>query len=216
MTREGILGWANNQGDASNDTVFIYYCGHGATDMNADPHPAQRTNGHYFALTRGAPLFRSAIRNGLARSRPRLTILISECCSNVSPIAPLAAPPEMDPGLARSLFLRTQGIVNITAATFDPRTGTDESAWTGPAGGIFTLSLSNLLIGKKVSELDRNQDGLATWAEIFPQVRDATNEEYGEFRTIVLMNKNQYDQGLVDIVNAQTQQRPWSFALDGR
>jgi len=207
VNRAQITNWVNNQGDASRDSVFIYYCGHGATDMNSDPAPAQRTFGHYLALTNGQPLFRSTLRTGLAQRRPRLTVLITECCSNVSPVAPLAAPPVMEPGLARSLFLKTQGIVDFTAATFDPQTGTEESAWTGPAGGIFTLSLGHTVIGVKLDDLDRNpRDGLVTWTEVFPLVRQATIEDYQGFRESVLMNPDQYRPKLVADLRGQPQQ----------
>jgi len=207
----------NNQGDASGDTIFIYYCDHGATDMAADPNPGQRTLGHYLALTNGRPLFRSTLRRGLARRRPRLTILITECCSNVVPLAPAAGPPALEPGLARSLFLRTRGIVDFTAATFDPQNGTEESAWTHSIGGIFTFSLGSTLIGAGLADLDTSpRDGLVTWTEVFPRVRQATSEAFQELRRAALMNPDQLEPRIVTALRNQDQQRPWAFALDGR
>lgn len=216
VNRGGIMAWLQDLGDVSMDTVLVYYCGHGATDVNADPFPSQKTSGHYLALTHGRPLFRSTVREALARSRPRLTIVLTECCSNVSPVAPLAAAPGMDPGLAHSLFLRTRGVVDITAATYDPRTGVEESAVTDPAGGYFTRSLEQTLVGARPADLDRDGDGLVTWAEIFPKVRLATNKEYKELRKIVLMSPEQFKPDFAAAVREQTQQRPWSFRLDGR
>jgi hypothetical protein len=216
VNKTQILSWLNNQGNASQDTLFIYYCGHGATDMGADPDPSQRTLGHYLALTNGPPLFRSALRKGLAQHRPRLTILITESCSNVVPVAPAGQPPEMQPKLARSLFLRTRGIVDFTAATFDPRTGTEESAWTNTAGGIFTLSLGSTLIGTQFERLDKNADGLTTWQEVFPVVRAATDKEYKNMHDVILARPDLSSPKIVSAMREQPHQRPWAFSLDGR
>jgi hypothetical protein len=217
VNRDRIMSWVNRLGDASGDTVFVYYCGHGATDTEADPDRAQRTFGHYLALTNGRPLFRSSLRRGLAQRQPRLTVLITECCSNVVPVAPLGAPPVMDPRLARSLFLTTRGVVDFTAATFDPQTGVEESAWTTEDGGLFTSSLEDTLVGAGFEGLDTSPtDGRVTWTEVFPRVRGETNKSYQDMRKMILMNTEGYRPRTVGALRDQREQRPWAFALEGR
>lgn len=212
VNRVNVLDWLRNQGDVSQDTVFIYYAGHGGTDMNSDPDLNQRTSGHYLALTHGQPLFRSTLRGELDRLHPRLAILITECCSKVAPV-PLAEPEfhlpregRMNPQLTHCLFLKARGTVDITAATFNPRAGDDESAWTGPDGGFFTDSLHFALFHPEISfrGLDLNGDDLVTWNEAFSITRFITDEYYKSY-----MGENLQDQDL----QAQTNQRPWAFSL---
>jgi hypothetical protein len=216
VNQGNIMAWLNSLRDVSNETIFIYYCGHGATDVEADPHPEMRTFGHYLALTNDRELFRSTIRHKLAQLNPRLTILLTECCSNVSKVIGLAPVPEMDLRLARSLFLETRGVIDITGATYDPVTKIGESAWTESSGGFFTQELANALIGAEFQDLDTNpKDGLVTWSEVFPIVREATNDHYKGVREAVLENPpRDMKPRTLAALRDQPEQRPQPFSLE--
>lgn len=203
----GVLNYLRGLGDASSDTVLVYYSGHGATDPG---------RGHALTFTEGPPLLRSTLRAELARLRPRLTVLISDCCSNVVKLPPaVGAPGAPDPTKTlRSLFLRTYGVVDINASTFDPRTGLEESAWGLADGGIFTKALDETVLMTPFDELDRNRDGLVTWGECLPLVRNKTAGFYADYRQQVLADPGRYPPRTVESLKRQSSQTPQAFSLD--
>ena len=213
VSKDRILTWVNDQADASSDTVFIYYTGHGATDMPADPDPSQQTLGNYLALTHGPPLFRSTLRKKLAQCKARLTILITDSCSNVVSVKKLAARLEMEPKLARSLFLEPLEIVDFTSARFDPQTGVGESAIATDDGSVFTTSFCKTLNGARFADLDKDNDGHVTWAEVFPLLREATDNEYRAMRALALSDPDSHSPKAVESIREQPHLRPWAFCL---
>ena len=46
----------------------------------------------------------------------------------------------------RCLFFEHRGLVDITGATYDARTGKGEFGWYGPQGGVFTTALTDALL----------------------------------------------------------------------
>ena len=60
------------------DTLFVYYIGHGAYD-NDLAVPGDSSNGHYFQLPSGA-LPRYELTEAMRAKKARLTVLISDCC----------------------------------------------------------------------------------------------------------------------------------------
>lgn len=203
VTRDNVLRWLRSQADTAPDTLVVYYTGHGATD----PNPAR---GHFLAFTNGPPLFRSEIVLELRRLRPRLAVLLTDCCSNLVNAAAAPAAPMPGDQVARSLFLRTRGYVSINAAT------TGESAWCDMTGGFFTTALRDTVLFGRLEDLDANRDGLLTWAEVFPTLVRSTGQKYRMFRTNVLQYPANNDPRTVAALQRQADQRPQAFALDGR
>lgn len=205
-TAGALLGTLRQMGGAGGDTVLVYYTGHGATD------PAR---GHALTFTAGPPLLRSTLRAELARLAPRLTLLISDCCSNVVELPPAVAAPFANPRPnLRSLFLRTRGVVDLNGSTYDPLTGVEESAWGLPDGGIFTKALFQVVYFTEFTTLDRDADGLVTWAECLPRIAAETDQLYTMFKQEALTVPGRVDARTAEQLRRQASQTPQPFALD--
>lgn len=206
-TAQGVQNFFRAQPDASADTVLFYYSGHGATDPRL---------GHFLAPTIGPRLLRSTLRQEIARLRPRTTIILTDCCSNVVRLPPSVGAAQPGFETARDLFLRAAGIVDVTAATYDPTTGTEESAWCDPSGGFFTTELNTAVLNHPREDLDRDRDGRVSWTEFAPVLVDATNQRYLRFRTGVLSGEGTNDPRTVQALRNQPRQRPQVFSLGAR
>ncbi|MFO0958617.1 MAG: caspase family protein [Isosphaeraceae bacterium] len=168
------------------DALPFSYSGHGAIDPDA---------GQALTTGQGVPLLRE-LREAMEARKPRLIVILTDCCSDyaVRPPRPgpnpalagnagnaaIGAPPPITP-LLRQLFLEHRGTVCITAA------GTGQPAWGGKqSGGYFTSSLAANLQVKGPGPFDRNRDGFAAWDEVFPAIRSDTQPIYRAFRQEVL------------------------------
>jgi hypothetical protein len=207
VTAENVIRQLRALGDASGDTLVVYYSGHGATD------PAR---GHALTLSHGPALFRSQLRQEVARLKPRLGIILSDCCSNVVnlPVAPGAGAPDAAAAV-RSLFLRTSGLVDINGSTYDRGAGVEESAWCLADGGFFTKAVFEAVAFTAFDELDRDHDGLLRWGECLPFIAARLKETYGTFRREVLAKADQQNPRTVASLRRQPNQTPQAFALDG-
>ncbi|HBO45020.1 MAG TPA: hypothetical protein DD670_14035 [Planctomycetaceae bacterium] len=116
-----------------NDTIFLFYTGHGAYD----------DEGHFLVMPDGETrLHRKTILERMALKRPRLAILITDSCnlqvpSGMGP-APSARmiPPEQMPPLFETLFIRSHGVVDINSSS------EGEVSIGAIGGGLLTLSLA--------------------------------------------------------------------------
>ncbi len=183
-----ILSDIQNLTDVRGDeTIFLYYSGHGATD---------RSKGHWLQTTGGA-ITRDDLRNALKAKGARSVILLTDCCSSVADLpvefafaAPLTTlrPTEMTK-IMTDLFLRSSGIVDITAATYDKTTGIGEYAWyTAGAGGIFTEAIWNVTaLGNGYDSLDLNRDSFVSWKELHAKLDSSMNESYKRMRDDFMM-----------------------------
>lgn len=205
---DDVVRHIRSWGNASNDTIFVYYSGHGATDP---------TRGHALTFTQGGPLYRSRLREEMARLNPRLSILLSDCCSNVVELPPAVGAPQADPtATVRSLLLRTRGVVDINGSTFNAAAGIEESAWCLQDGGFFTKAIFDAIYLPEFQELDRNRDGLVQWAECLPLIANNLSRVYGDFRSTILNDPANVKPALVQSLQGQPNQTPQAFSLDGQ
>ena len=124
---------------AANDTVVLYYSGHGGID----------DRGSYFELA-GGKLYRDEVRKRLQAKNARLAVLLSDCCNSRSDGRAQTAPralfrrPETYTPLFQSLFVRPKGFVDVTAcapgqsAFFSPPPNDSDAI----PGSLFTKALS--------------------------------------------------------------------------
>ncbi len=166
---------------------LVYYAGHGGTDPD---------KGHYFA-TSGGDILRAEVYHLVDDLGPRAIFLMSDCCSNYAPATIPAQRAAVNADAFYSLFYQTDGLVNFTAAT------KGELGWvTSTDGGYMTLSFAHYL---RQSGL-RGANGKVTWNDLFPLVRNATNDLFQQA-------KNAAPEGSA-IKNAQSQV-PEAFNLGG-
>lgn len=116
-----------------NDTIVIFYTGHGAYD----------DQGHFLVMPDGENrLHRKTILERIARKNPRLAVLLTDSCNLHVPagMRPGAAarliPPQRMTPLFDSLFIRSRGVVDINSSS------EGEVSIGAIGGGLLTLSLA--------------------------------------------------------------------------
>jgi hypothetical protein len=134
---------------------------------------------------------RSELLGVLKRRGARLTVLLTECCSNVVYGLTTRARPFPSPnneGLFRDLFLMPEDVVDITSSSFswDLRTGrmTGEFSWvTGEDGGLFTKAFHSILTpDKPKTALGWDPNKRATWGQFFDVLKARTNGNFVAFK----------------------------------
>lgn len=141
---------------APEDTLIVYYTGHGAAD----------DRGHYFDMA-GGKLYRNDLRQTMAVKGAHLTTLITDCCnvrSDGERIAAGAPGPDERTDYSpvfRSLFIEPSGVVDINAcapgesAFFLPETANEfDQQW----GSLFTKAMTNYV--------RENKDREVTWDDL--------------------------------------------------
>jgi hypothetical protein len=116
----------------------------------------------------------------------------------------------------RCLFFEHRGLVDITGATYDHRTGKGEFGWYGPEGGIFTTSLADALLFKPFDELDASHDGFVTWNELERALRRISVENFRRYKGERLREAAQdpsADKKTVRLLLNQPAQTPQAFSL---
>ena len=217
ITPIGLIGYFNALSDVrANDVLIFYYAGHGATDPRI---------GHFFQ-TSGGDLPRSAPCAAILRRQPRLAVMLTDCCSSAARFrppktapAPGAAAPAAPPGMSklmRCLFFEHRGLVDITGATYDARTGKGEFGWYGPQGGVFTTALTDALLFTPFEEIDASRDGFVTWTEFDRAVRKIelqTFRRYKQDRLREAATSPEDDKKTVKLLLDQPGQTPQAFSL---
>jgi hypothetical protein len=118
-------------------TLLFYYAGHGGTDPKS---------GH-FLRTPGGDLARSVLLAEIRAKSPRLSVVLTDCCSTRSTFKG-PAPPAPMPSERRAienLLLQHRGIVDVNSSSCLPDRGVYQSAFYHPAmGGLFTFAFTRM------------------------------------------------------------------------
>jgi hypothetical protein len=188
VSPQNILAYYKNLNVGADEGIFFYYTGHGASD---------KRRGHVLTLSSAKDpfLFRSDLLTAMRAKNAGLTVVLTDCCSNVINItAPArvtvarAGATDLHP-LMSNLFFEQRGVVDITAAELDT------SAFCSPdRGSFFTLALRALIMeeevprDKKSGEADKPRyktmkaGGFLTWQDFYPQLRDTTNKYFQDWK----------------------------------
>jgi hypothetical protein len=158
------------------EVLFFYYSGHGGTDKNT---------GHFLAMAAGN-LPRSELRTVMEAHRPRLLILLSDCCADYSAPVSLGAVPtkaekefklvrlsqtaqrERDGSLARQILFEQRGVVDINACQTGK--GSDSVHYKG---GYFTLAMIRLM-NATPKQYGVAQNGTVEWPTFFVALQNET------------------------------------------
>ena len=187
-----VLAYYRELKVAPTDALLCYYSGHGG---------AHKGGGHFLALKAGN-LPRTDLRKAMEAKRPRLLVLLSDCCADYGdePLSRLLlADPEMKeakkkkpaPGARqntlrsprgetlRHLLFHGRGVVDITACDLGKVAFSSKRR-----GGYFTLTLANLLRTDS-DRFDADADGLVGWGHFFTVLQETTrrhahNDSYSQ------------------------------------
>jgi hypothetical protein len=175
VTPDNVLNYYRNLDTDANESLLFFYSGHGGIDFH--------TREHYLTTRRGS-LGRSTLRAAMEAKGARLTILLTNCCSNYGNIpavsaqnAPSAqqAPHQPDWTALYQLLLQQRGTVDVTAA--EPGV----IGWGNMLGSCFTVAAIQKLTAP-VSQLDIDGNRFVEWGEFFAHVRYQTNEEFQKIK----------------------------------
>lgn len=157
----------------STDSIFFYYCGHGAWETERLPSGDEK--GQFLAMS-GGNLFRSDLRTALVKKHPYSIVMLTDCCSSLT----TKNPPEVSKidgewETFHDLFFLQPGIFDITAAH------RDQFGWANnDYGYYFTQVLSKWLCAKRSSIRSDGQDGFVSWREFYPKIREETVRKFKE------------------------------------
>lgn len=165
VTPQQVQDWIESLKIASDDTIVIYYSGHGYMDQDEN---------HYLAFNPRSPnsmddMSREEIIQSLKKKPCRLKMLITDCCSNKIDISGGAGRDIeiVSESLiyAINLFLEHKGVLNINSSS------EGEVAWgNNSIGGYFTMSLFEAFNG----DSDANGDDFLSWEEVFEVAKRET------------------------------------------
>jgi hypothetical protein len=200
VTKESILRHYAQLPTGPTEALLFYYAGHGAFDVN---------RGHFLYLQEGKAglLYRDDLRTAMQKKSPGLTVLLTDCCSSLVKVKskkrrieeeePPASVRTVSPTLG-ALFLRSRGVVDVTAATDNEAYGDDEE------GGIFTRTFARLATSEEWARKARA--GTAAWKDFFPQLRGDTESTFAGWASKHRSLGESVDQKV---------QRPRAFAIPG-
>ncbi|WP_337177252.1 PDZ domain-containing protein [Paludisphaera sp.] len=214
VTPESMLNAVRATRVDADEALLFYYVGHGATD---------RRYGHFLSPRGGQrkDLLRSRLRDEVLRKRAGLSIILTDCCSSsgTANYKVAGAPQFLEEFVEfmKDLFLRSRGLVDITAATYDPSSETGEYGWFHPAsGGIFTSAMERSIFlntGVNRRLLDTDGDGQVGWAEIFPLIVRDTERGFADYKRDVAAGRVRLTPDEATELARQQTQRPQAFSL---
>ena len=150
LTSDRMLQAVENLNVAANDTIVFYYSGHGAFDTSSEKQ--------FFQLTKQPNLYRDTLLARMEGKKPRLTVLLSDCCNTAvadagagTRTAGISAAPRSSIAtsfspLFASLFLDCKGTVDMTSS----KPGEDSVALRA-RGSIFTLALDQVVLHNRTT-----------------------------------------------------------------
>ncbi len=194
-----ISDWLNGLHPAAEDTVLIYYNGHGEL--------RSFDNAHVLQFTESEMVPRDLLRTELEKKPGRLKMLITDTCSKKADntgeevvAQHLARIQGKGQRYTHNLFLEHTGILDMTSAS------PGELAWgNNKVGGYFTASLIKSFRGTS----DKNSDEFLEWSEVFPVCVSETEKLY-EDTEFTLIQKNLLKH------EGQTTQQPVAHSLPTR
>lgn len=163
VTKENLLAKVDAMEVQNDDTVLCYFTGHGAF---------MKERGQVLRMSNGELLLRNDLLERLKAKNARLTVLITDACSNViepRALAAMSMAQGIDHDACRYLFFRHRGIVDLHAAAPG-----EEAVALNESGSIFTSALIDVI----------NQPNMAfrgtpvTWREVVGQVALRTKEAF--------------------------------------
>ena len=165
VTIDEILGHIRNLPVQSDDSLFVYFSGHGSY---------VRDRGQVLRMTDGELLDRNRLMTEMKAKGARLTVLITDACSNVVeegalPKYAYSMPEGLDHDVCRYLFFRHRGVVDIHAASPG-----EESVALHGSGSIFTNALLDAL------RLPNSgfRGNPITWREAMQMISEGTSEKF--------------------------------------
>lgn len=150
-----ILDLVRELNPRPDDTVVFYYSGHGASD----------DQGHYFAMAKGK-LHRKQVLEAINVKRPRLAVIITDCCNvrsdgyvSFAPNFGIEHPISPTP-LFRSLFLEPKGIVDMNSSA------PGESAFFAPSGDTIGSMRGSIFTDELNVWIEKNKHERRVWDEL--------------------------------------------------
>lgn len=155
LTPDELKRFIRSREVGANDTLFVYYCGHGVVKKT------DAGDRHYFAMAHG-DIERAEVRTAMNDTGARLRVLISDTCTSRTDSDP-EIPERQNPAKWKpfeNLMFKHKGVVDFTAASFG------EFAWFTGDGGIFSRCFIRLFCeGPDVLDFDKNKK--VTWKEFY-------------------------------------------------
>ena len=195
-----IIKWIQNCQAQIEDTIFVYYSGHGHIDLEKR---------HYLDLDAqnvGFSLLRSDLVKILAEKNCRLKMLVTDTCSqNRGQISSVIAKSfgivvPRKRRYIKNLFLQHSGFLDITAAS------AGQYAWgNNEIGGYFTTAF----IKSFTTDSDTDKDGFLSWEEVFSATCDETQKLFSETEFLPIDRQKMGDIG-------QETQKPIAHTLPER
>ena len=195
-----IIKWVQNCQTQTEDTVFVYYSGHGHID------PEKRHYLNLDAQNSEFSLLRSDLVKALGEKNCRLKMLITDTCSQdrgqIPPIVvkSFGAVVTRKRRHVQNLFLQHKGFLDITAAS------PGQYAWgNNEIGGYFTAAL----VKSFTTDSDTDKDGFLSWEEVFSTTCDETEKLFSETEFLPI------DRQRMDDIGQETQE-PTAHTLPER
>ena len=186
-----ILNTVQGLSISENDTLFVYYQGHGGYSGKREHWNLDTSAGQIFKLD-GDDLLRSALVRLMLAKNARMTILISDCCNSKSTFESDYVPRMRTASFVmegwtklESLLFCHAGFVDVTSAS------RGNMSWcTQEYGSWFTHTfISNLQGGGSGDE--------GAWPNVWSKVKD-DSESFYEFRREQFINQNSAPRELVE------------------
>jgi hypothetical protein len=197
VTRDNILAEVDRFPVGPNDTLFVYFTGHGGYD---------RSGQHVIALARGR-LTRPEFITRLKARKARLTVLMTDACSGEAPVE--TGNQDKAPtrnGLLVSLLLEHAGVVDINAAT------QGELGWCSSTG---VGSWFTWVFVQMCQDMPFRDPRRVTWQEAWPYVVRETIAYYKMRKKQILANPD-IDSRVREALEKQAEQRPQAYELTAR
>ena len=162
-----LLDWVSQRNVGPEDTILVYYSGHGLTDYNER---------HWLDLRKGGSgysLLRSDLADALQEKPCRLQMLITDACSNFvestlakDTVARYGDVVPSERKYVKDLFLAHKGFLDITAASPG-----EFALGTKDDGGFFTTALATRSF---TAAADIDGDLFLSWKEVFAKCKTET------------------------------------------